>query len=165
MKLIFQPMDAESAREMLFWRYEDSYAMYNAQIDHLEAEIAYQCDPTNHYFSIFHGDELVGHCVFHAEARVPGGDYSADALDVGIGMRPDWTGQGRGTDVTAYVLDFARDHYQPKAFRATVAVWNERAQRVCLQNGFQISSQFEHPRTGMEFIVLLKSIDSTKSAL
>lgn len=156
MNLTIHPMTAADAREMLSWRYDPPYEMYTVTAEDIEAEIAYQTDPANHYYSIRHENELVGHCVFHAEARVPGGDYSEVALDVGIGMHPDWTGQGYGTTIAAAVLDFAREHYQPQQLRATVAAWNERAQRVCIQNGFQISSRFAHPKTGMEFVVLLR---------
>lgn len=28
----------------------------------------------------------MGYCCFGTDARVPGGDYSADALDIGLGM-------------------------------------------------------------------------------
>ncbi|MCA9916078.1 MAG: GNAT family N-acetyltransferase [Anaerolineae bacterium] len=156
-------MHAAEAREMLSWRYDPPYEMYTIEPEDIEAEVAYQTNPANHYFSIRHDDELVGHCVFHAEARVPGGDYSEDALDVGIGMRPDWTGQGRGAAITAAVLAFAQERYQPQQFRATVAAWNERAQRVCIQNGFQVESRFAHPETGMAFVILLRSPGSQRS--
>jgi len=156
MNLSIHPMTAADAREMLSWRYDPPYEMYTVTAEDIEAEVAYQTDSANHYYSIRQGDELVGHCVFHAEARVPGGDYSEDALDVGIGMCPEWTGKGRGTATTAAVLAFAQEHYQALQFRATVAAWNERAQRVCIQNGFQVKSRFAHPTTGMEFVILIR---------
>jgi [ribosomal protein S18]-alanine N-acetyltransferase len=158
MKLTIKPMSEDTARELISWRYADDYAMYNVQADDISAELAYFVDPENHYYAIFAHDEMVGHCVFYAEGRVPGGDYSADALDIGAGMRPDWTGQGKGTAIIATILDFAGEKYQSKAFRATIAAWNKRAQKATTNNGFIEVSRFQSDKTGAEFVIFIRDI-------
>jgi ribosomal-protein-alanine N-acetyltransferase len=102
-------MDEASAREILTWRYEPPYDIYNADPDEAESFIQALLDPGNayHTFTDEHGN-LVGYCCFGADARVPGGDYGADALDIGLGMRPDLTDQGRGFAFFAAIVDFAR---------------------------------------------------------
>ncbi|MEL6307109.1 MAG: GNAT family N-acetyltransferase [Chloroflexota bacterium] len=160
MKLTFKPLTAESARQVISWRYPDDYAMYNIEIadDALVEEIAYLTDPPNHYFGIYANSELVGHAVFHAEARVPGGDYSEDALDVGAGMRPDWTGQGKGANIIGAIVEFGIVHYDAKRLRATIAAWNTRAQKATTNNGFQEQSRFTASNSGKEFIIFIRDI-------
>jgi hypothetical protein len=87
----FEPMNAKSAREVAGWRYAGYYAMYNLDAVDAAALIASMADPASGYFAIYDGDDLIGHCVFGEGARVPGGeytacDYTADALDFGLGM-------------------------------------------------------------------------------
>lgn len=156
MKLTIKALDEASARELISWRYDDDYAMYNVQADDVTSEITYFIDPENHYYAIYEQDEMIGHCVFYGEGRVPGGDYSADALDMGAGMRPDWTGQGKGTAIIAAILDFAREKYQPKTFRATIATWNKRAQKATTNNGFEEMSRFKSEKTGVEFVIFVR---------
>jgi ribosomal-protein-alanine N-acetyltransferase len=151
----FEPMTVEAARLMLGWRYAGDYALYNLEAADAEGLAASLADPANRYFAIYDSDELVGHCVFGAEARVPGGDYAADALDFGLGMRPDWTGQGRGTMIVGRVIDFGRARCGPGPVRATVAAWNIRSQRAIRKNGLKKVGRFKHALTGMEFVIFV----------
>lgn len=159
--LKIQTMTEPDAREMLSWQYEPPYAMYSmTTIDDADMpdEVAYLLDADNHFYAIYDSGEMIGHCVFHAEARVSGDSYAEDALDVGIGMRPDMTGQGRGRDITRQVLNFAREQYAPSMYRATIIAWNKRAQAVCLQNGFRQSRRFASD-DGRQWVVLLKEAE------
>lgn len=158
-QIVIRPMAVTEAEALLSWRYDPPYEMYNSQIDDIAAEVAFMTDPSNHYFAILEDDDCIGHAVFHTEARVPGGDYSLDALDVGVGMRPDQTGQGAGTAITRQVMAFARERYGATRLRATVAEWNKRAQQVCLNNGFTVQGRFQHPKTGMTFVILVWAND------
>ena len=160
MNLTIKALDKNTARELISWRYKGDYALYNVETEDMEGEIAYFSDPENHYYAIFSGDEMIGHCVFHGEARVAGADYSTDALDIGAGMRPDWTGQGKGSAMIAAIMAFGRKQYQAEVFRATIAAWNIRAQKATTQNGFVEISRFNSERTGMEFIIFLCEADS-----
>lgn len=136
------------------WRYEGQYAVYDLHVTDTEAEIANLIDPAQHFFAIYVEDTFIGHAVFHAEARVAGGDYTANALDVGAGMRPDWTGQGKGASIIGAILDFAQVHYRTCKFRATIAAWNQRAQKATIANGFVPVSRFKATQSGKEFIIL-----------
>ena len=71
-----------------------------------------------------------------------------DALDVGLGMRPDLTGQGLGLDFVRAGLRFARDTYVPPAFRLTVATFNRRAIKVYERAGFEPVRAFGDRGTG-----------------
>jgi len=157
MQLSFQPMDVVKARLIAAWRYPKPYAMYDPWEGDLDATVAHFIEPANNYYAVIneHG-ELIAYRCFGADARVPGGDYRADALDTGGGMRPDWTGRGLGAAVIRAGLEFGRALFAPRAFRVTVAAWNERALRACGKAGFQPVQQFAHARDGRPFVVLMR---------
>lgn len=156
MGLRFETMTVEAAHEMITWRYEGDYSLYNIDAEDIEAELVYMCDPANHYYAIYEAESLIGHVSFYADARVKGGDYSADALDIGIGMRPDTTGKGNGSAIIAEILKFAREQYQPKAFRATIIAWNKRSQKATTNNGFEEVSRFRSDAHDTDFIIFMR---------
>ena len=156
MPLTLKTLTDKDAREVISWRYNGDYSIYNLVADDIDEEVQYMRDPENHFFAIYEDDNLIGHAVFHGEGRVPGGDYSADALDVGAGMRPDTTGQGKGADVIAKILEFGRERYKPKAFRASIASWNLRAQKATTKNGFVEVSRFKKKDSDREFIIFMR---------
>jgi len=87
---------------------------------------------------------------------VPGGDYSDEALDIGLGVRPDLTGRGQGLTFVQTVLAFAQKQYTPAAFRVTIAEFNKRALRVWQKAGFRAVQRFETSFDGRPFIVLVR---------
>jgi RimJ/RimL family protein N-acetyltransferase len=113
-------------------------------------------NPANHYYSITDKDgELVAYCCFGPEGRVPGGTYDSTALDVGMGLRPDLTGQGRGSQFLHAIAEFAHQRYAPTAFRVTVAAFNSRALRLCRRAGFREVQRFNRERDGLRFVILV----------
>lgn len=137
-------MTEADARAILAWRYDEPYAIYNADPATIEESIAALLDPANAYFAALGLDgAVVGHCCFGPDARVPGGDYAdPDALDVGLGLRPDLTGGGQGQCFVRAVLAFGRARFAPTRFRLTVAAFNVRAQRVYARAGFGVVNRF-----------------------
>jgi RimJ/RimL family protein N-acetyltransferase len=104
-------------------------------------------DPRYNYHAVTDPDGvLVGYFCFGVDATVPAGRrlnlYAEDALDVGLGMRPDLTGRGLGLDFVRAGLDFARKVYAPAAFRLTVATFNQRAISVYERAGFKPARTF-----------------------
>ena len=98
--------------------------------------------------------EFVGGCSFGADARVSGADYSAPALDLGIGLRPDLTSLGIGPAVIEAMMSFAQAHWGTTYFRATIAVFNERSQRAFAKVGFRITQHFRAEHNKMPFVVM-----------
>ncbi|MEJ2209990.1 MAG: GNAT family protein [Anaerolineae bacterium] len=131
----------------------------------MEALVRAFLEPGNAYYAICNGEgELVAYCCFGPDARGPGGDYGpaagGQALDVGLGVRPDLTGQGRGGEYVQAVLDFARHCWSPAALRVTVAEFNQRAQRVWEKAGFRQVQRFGRTADGMPFVVLVNHRDT-----
>jgi ribosomal-protein-alanine N-acetyltransferase len=159
-QLTFRPLDASDARAILAWRYEGPYAVYNPQPPDLAAAVAILIDPANAYFAA--RDEtgaLVGFCCFGADARVPGGDYADPApLDVGLGLRPDLTGGGRGLLFLLAVLALGRERSAHARFRLTVAAFNERARKVYARAGFRPLARFRRGEDAgaPEFLIMIE---------
>ena len=148
----FAPMDESTARAIAAWRYEPPYDLYN--LEDSEEAVQYAQDPLNNLYIMWNQDgELIGFCSFGKDGQVPGGDYSVPALDIGMGIRPDLTAQGKGSDFARAVLNFAQGNFHPTAFRVTIAAFNQRAQRVWEKIGFQPVQTFTPPESDREFIV------------
>ena len=159
MPFTFHPMDQANARTILNWRYDAPYDLYNPDSEDVEGVVQVFLDPQNVYYTMADEDrDLVAYCCFGPDGRVRGGDYRAAALDVGLGMRPDLTGQGRGLVVVDAVLDFARRTFTATAFRATVAEFNKRALRVWEKAGFRRVQTFQRERDGRTFVVLMREV-------
>jgi len=116
---------------MLGWHYETPYDVYDLSGGDEDAVLEDLLPPEYAYHAILSPNgKLVAFCCFGADAQVPGGDYTAQALDIGLGVRPDLTGQGQGSTYVQAVLDFAKRTWSPPAYRVTIAEFNTRAQRV-----------------------------------
>jgi RimJ/RimL family protein N-acetyltransferase len=160
MELHFGMLTEADAREVLLWRYDPPYDIYNVDPAHLQDGIAALLDPANRYFvATDAGGRIAGYCCFGPDARVPGGDYlGSDALDVGLGLRPDLTGQGRGAAFVRAVLLFGRERLGARRYRLAVAAFNRRAIRLYERAGFREVERFR--RGGrpddLEFVLMLE---------
>jgi len=145
-------MTAHYAQEITAWWYSAPYERYS-----VDADADFFLDPTNGYVAVIEDDgDLIAYRCFGPDGQVPGGDYSAAALDTGGALRPDLTGRGLGRTVIAEGLAYGKGQFDPPAFRVTVAAFNERAQRVVRSLGFDEISRFKSLVDGDEFVVLLR---------
>lgn len=143
MKFTFSLMTESDAWAIMRWQYGPPYELYDAAPEDVPEEVRELLKPEHAYHAVFDDQAgLVGYCCFGSDAQVPGGDYSEAALDLGLGLRPDLTGQGLGLSFLQAILDFARREFDPPAFRLTVATFNRRAIRLYEQAGFQPSHTF-----------------------
>ena len=156
-ELCWRPMDATAARAIARWRYAGAHALYNTAEEEIEATVCTLCTPQHRYFAISLRDGgLLGYCCFGEDARVRGGNYPDDALDIGMGIQPCLLGQGLGTHLLQQAIAFANQEYAPPRFRATVAAFNERALRLCRSAGFRECTSFLHPDSEMSYVVLIR---------
>lgn len=158
-RFAFAPMTEPDARAVVAWRYEGPYVLYNtdpAQFDETRRALL---EPRNRYYAVRTAEDgLVGTFCFGPDAQVPGGDYDdADALDIGLGLRPDLTGRGLGGAFLLAGLAFARERLvpTPTRFRLTVAAFNRRAIRVYERAGFRPTHRFVRPSDGREFLQMV----------
>jgi ribosomal-protein-alanine N-acetyltransferase len=135
MTFTLRPMRWRDIRSIARWRYPDRYAFYNTSLRPfvaiMLAQSLYRLLSAPIYYTVVdEGGAIVGIFSFLLG--------SSNTVEVGLGMRPDLTGQGRGVGL-AFVLaglDFARRRFRPARFSLTVATWNQRAMRVYERAGF-----------------------------
>lgn len=156
MQIRFRPMTDADARQIIGWRYDGPYSVYNLNGDDVDAEAAAMADPANNFFTMEQNGEVIGGASYGDDGQVPGGDYSEDALDIGAGIRPDLTGQGNGAAMVAQIVAFGQAQFQPNTFRVTIAGWNVRAQKVWLRNGFQERSTFVAAHNGQSYVIFTR---------
>ncbi|WP_309122581.1 GNAT family N-acetyltransferase [Paenibacillus sp.] len=151
------PMSEDVANAILRWTYEKPYDFYNN--DQTPDAVRELLD-SNYYALLDSNKEIVGfYCVGHS-AQVPNDQYrySENYLDVGVGMRPDLTGQGLGTAFFATVLSHMRQERRALPKRLTVAAFNLRAIRLYQKFGFTREAEFLKGRT--RFIVMAQTVES-----
>ncbi|WP_339255772.1 GNAT family N-acetyltransferase [Paenibacillus sp. FSL P2-0136] len=154
-------MDEQAAREIVNWRYETPYALYNMLDAADDAEdIEELLDGS--YFSVAAADgALIGFFCYGQNAQVGEGIESGlyldgTSLDIGLGLRPDLTGQGRGLAFLQAGMKFAERTYDAKRFRLSVAAFNLRAVSVYKKAGFVLLHSFvhQHGDSEMEFLLM-----------
>jgi RimJ/RimL family protein N-acetyltransferase len=128
-KLVIEAATAEALAEVASWVYGPPYEFYdgdNAPVN----------DPERYYAARDENGELVGFYYF---------DEQADALEYGLGLRPDLTGRGLGLEFFETGLEFARARFEPRKIKLNVAAFNERARIVYERAGFRVVGR--HVRT------------------
>jgi GNAT superfamily N-acetyltransferase len=151
-----RPSTDQDIREFAGWRYEPPYDAYDITESLVEA-VAYFLDPETNCHTLHEGDSVVGYCTFGHDARIRGGDYRVDAVDIGLGVHPQRTGAGEGNRFVSAVVAHAIAASDPSLLRVTVAAGNARALRVWTRAEFSEVSRFSAAREIMgskDFIVL-----------
>lgn len=136
----FRAMTEVDAHAIEAWRYPAPYSFYDPDAD--AADLAELLDPARRrgeYFAADAGGALAG----FLQLRRAG-----DAVDVGLGLRPDLTGRGLGLGFLEAGLDFARASFAPGRFTLAVTTWNARAIRVYGRAGFTAVRTFVHETNG-----------------
>ena len=123
--------------------------------DEYDEIVAYFSEPNFHCSGILHEDALVGFCTFGLDGRVDGGNYSQPALDIGMGMKPDLTGQKHGDNFIATIIQYANETFAPPRLRVTITTTNARARRVWQKAGFIQQERFTCPRNDKPFLIFV----------
>jgi ribosomal-protein-alanine N-acetyltransferase len=137
------------AREVAAWQYAGEYAVYNGDAAYYDKTVRSFLNPEFAYHVVWHDElGLTGFCCYGADAQVPGGDYSEDAVDIGLGLRPDLVGRGIGPPFLLAVMCHATYSAGAGAkedelvFRATIADFNGRSLRLFARAGFVPEQKF-----------------------
>jgi ribosomal-protein-alanine N-acetyltransferase len=111
------------------YRYDPPYDFYNGSDDPVQ-------NPERFFAARDAGGDLVGFYYFEAKG---------DALEIGLGLRPDLTGLGLGAEFLRQGVDFGRRHFGATRIILNVAAFNERAITVYERGGFRTTGR--HVRT------------------
>lgn len=137
---LIKPLQIPEAKAILTWRYPPPYDFYNMSSGSTGSFFS----PESPYFSVIdERGELIGFLSIGVESRVPGGDYSQPAVDIGIGLRPDQTGRGLGRMVIQqFIEEVIVPGEYPPLLRATIAAFNQRSLKTFLSLGFEETGTF-----------------------
>ena len=151
----FRQLEKEHALAILNWRYTSPYNYYNFDTDTIQEDLHYLLDSKNAFYAILNlQGELEGYCSFGSDGQVPGGEYSSEALDIGMGIRPDLVGRGNGKQYAQAVVTYGANQYRAQQLRVTIAEFNKRAQRVWEQLGFEQVEKFVKIDSEKEFVIM-----------
>ncbi|MFN7249931.1 MAG: GNAT family N-acetyltransferase [Anaerobacillus sp.] len=153
-QLLVRDMNEFFAKEILNWKYEFPYDIYNLTPDSIKELIE------NDYYCVIdkiNEEGLVGFFCIGDSAQVPTGSqfgaYPKGFVDIGIGMKPELTGRGNGKDFFSFILNqIQKNAYTP--LRLTVANFNHRAIHLYEKFGFVKTLEFTNGSTG--FITMVK---------
>jgi len=154
-----QILTGEEAGQILSWRYEPPYDFYNPpQHDSHEPLVREFLKPDNG----FHGirdeqNRFVGFCSFGHDGRVFGGRYDDAAMDIGLGMKPQFTNQGRGGEFFQAIVEHATDVLKAEQLRLTVADFNTRAIKTYMRCGFEAKDQFVDVLNSAPHTIMVRS--------
>ena len=127
------PLTDEEAREAVAWRYDGEYAVYNfPSWDECAARgwsITDAVKRENAYFSVWYAGEFLG--FFHIMDR-------AGHVELGVGMKPELCGQGRGRMFLALALAKILETRGCTPVQLAVRTFNTRAVRCYERAGFRI---------------------------
>lgn len=138
------------------WRYEGEYAFYDLQ-EPFRAEHPDRPVGEDSFVWLGPDGEVLGHVSYGPDGRIPtaeGYEYPGDALDVGLGLRPDLCGRGLGAGFVARCLRFGRERYGAGKFRLSVAAFNKRAVKCYQKVGFSIEREVTHSSLHDRFYIM-----------
>lgn len=130
MQFEFKPMDETYANEVVSWKYEGEYAIYDVEkhktdLDDLINSDAYDC-----FVAVDEYDEPLGflECSIDDEG----------VLEFANFLRPDLTGKGLGSDFVSGCINFALEYYdyEGDTVKLIVESFNRRAIKVYERIGF-----------------------------
>ncbi|MBD2343660.1 GNAT family N-acetyltransferase [Anabaena subtropica] len=159
MKLTFKTLQKDHALAILKWRYTYPYDCYNFDANTVLEDLCYLLDPKNAFHAILNPlGQLEGYCSFGADGQVLGGNYGVEALDLGMAIRPDLTGQRHGEQYAKAVMKYGAARYGAQFLRVTVAQFNKRGQRVWEKLGFEQIEEFTKIGSGEKFVIMTRAV-------
>ncbi|APC47855.1 GNAT family N-acetyltransferase [Virgibacillus halodenitrificans] len=156
MKYEFIPMTQQHAEIIAYHcHYEGEYSFYDMEADEEDLnEFLDEEARASNYFVVINANELIGFFCFQK--------LDANIIDIGLGMKPQLTGQGNGEDFLKTGIEFGINKYKPATITLSVANFNERAINVYKKVGFVPEETFKQDTNGGTYEFLKMSYDLYK---
>ena len=151
-----QPMSQDSADQIAAWTYPAPYDFYDMVADEEDlSELLSQSSRENTYFEVIRNGALFGFATFFPKK---------DHLEIGLGMKPDQTGQGLGVNFYQAIEDFARKNFDCQVLQLSVASFNQRALALYQKVGYKKVEAYQQATNGGEypFVKLQKKLKNEK---
>jgi len=160
------PLREEHAFDILGWRYPQPYDFYDPPSDRPAEEYVREFVRPEYQFHavLDNKDKFSGFCSFGIDGQVPGGNYREEALDIGLGMKPELTGNGRGYQFFRSIIQHAQMTFEFEIYRLTVANFNERALNLYKHFGFVHEDEFTDTALSVPYTILVRHAPSQRSS-
>jgi ribosomal-protein-alanine N-acetyltransferase len=157
MKFKFLNTNNDYAREILNWHYEGDYCFYDMDFDKEDLEEFLEKIKNNHwenhYIALSEAEEVIGMFSFK---------LSEDAINIGLGLKSDFTGRGIGHDFITEGINFGirKFNFTGKYITLSVATFNKRAIKAYKRIGFKESNRYIQliNQEKYEFIKMVKEV-------
>ena len=137
------------------WHYGGQYGFYDMEndLEDLEEIITPKLRGDKYYQVVDDQDELVGYFCLER--------LSEEKVEVGLGLRPDLTGQGLGLNFVKGIEEFIQNNFNYRITVLSVASFNKRAIKVYQGARFKImGSKMQKSNDGVyEFLNLSKTMN------
>lgn len=144
MEYQFKLITQEQAEEVAYnWHYHGEFAFYDMEAD--EEDLAEFIDPKargESTYAVMENNELIGFCNFA---------QNNNTVEVGLGLRPDLTGKGKGLNFVANVINFTKALFSPNQIILSVATFNQRAIKVYEKSGFKAENTYMQDTNGSSY--------------
>lgn len=153
----WEEMTEAFAREIIRWEYPEPYAVYNMRPDEEEVE---QLMNGLHMAVTDESGALSGFLAFGWSAQVLCGEteeiYADESYsDLGLGLRPDLCGQGKGAALVTCGIAFLKELFPEDGVRLTVREDNLRA--VKLYEKMHFEKFFHFSQEGIRYWMMTLS--------
>lgn len=136
------------------WKYPKPYDFYDMAADKENYDEI--IDPSargDNFFSITNNQEVMGFFyIFPKES-------STDEIELGIGVKPKFTGIGLGEKFVRHIIDYLDKNHSYKVIWLSVANFNRRAVKVYKRMGFKYVTEKVRKANGGEYIFIIMNND------
>lgn len=130
------------------WKYEGIYKFYDMTEDPEDyAEITDSVLRGDRYWSVLDGEKLIGFFCLEPDD---------ETVELGLGLKPEYTGKGFGKEFVDLIVDFIRKNYHFKEIMLSVVSFNNRAIRCYEKCGFRKTCVIPQKANGSlyEFVIM-----------
>ncbi len=130
-----KPLTDRDKREICTWHYPGEYAIYDfPPYDEMvqEGDEFTAPESAGRYLGFWAEGALVGFVELQEEG---------EEVSLGIGVRPDQCGKGRGGEILRLARELSQERYPGKLLSLEVRTWNRRAIRCYESAGFSIEGE------------------------
>ncbi|MFB4166942.1 GNAT family N-acetyltransferase [Virgibacillus sp. JSM 102003] len=144
MTYAFEIMTQEQAEDIAYnWHYDGIYSFYDMEADEEDLAEFLDSNKQNSTYVVTKDSAVVGFFSFNRIGN--------NTIDIGLGMRPDLTGSGSGSEFIKAGMEFAKSNYSPDEITLSVATFNQRAIKVYRKIGFKDVETFMQDTNGSSF--------------
>jgi len=138
----FRPLTQADAEAIALWHYPEPFSFYDWAED--PGDLAELLDPALRGDAYHAVEDAAGDLIgfFSFKRRDPG------TVEIGLGLRPERTGQGLGGAFIEAGLDYGRARFDAEQWTLSVATFNRRAITVYERAGFAAARAYMHRTNG-----------------